>query len=75
MMRPCGCAEEILQRIRGEYREMPGLRLSLTQACRLLGLERSACEAYLNALMDEGFLVCGRNGAYARLDAGSPRGS
>lgn len=73
MTRPCGCADEILQRIRGEYREMPGLQLSLTQACRLWGLEPSPCEAHLNALVDEGFLVCSRNGAYVRLDLSSPR--
>ena len=73
MSRPCGYADEILQRIRGEYREMPGLQVSLTQACRLWGLEPSACEAHLNALVNEGFLACRRNGAYVRLDFSSPR--
>lgn len=68
-----GCVKEILQRIRGEYREMLGLQVSLTQACRLWGLEPSACEAHLKALVDEGFLACNRGGAYARLDPGSPR--
>lgn len=73
MTRPCGCAKDILPRIRGEYREMPGLQVSLTQACRLWGLEASSCEANLKALVDEGFLACNRGGASARLDPGSPR--
>lgn len=72
MTRPCGGADEILRRIRGEYREMPGMQLSLTQACRLWGLDPSACEALLNALVGEGFLACRRNGAYARLDLSCP---
>lgn len=72
MTRPCGGTDEILERIRGEYREMPGLQLSLTQACRLWGLEPSACKAHLSALVDEGFLACRRTGAYVRLDLSSP---
>lgn len=67
------CADEILRRIRGEYLEMPGLRLSLTQACRLWGLDQSACEAYLKRLVELGFLACSRDGLYARLDPSSPR--
>lgn len=72
MTRPCGGTDEILERIRGEYREMPGLQLSLTQACRLWGLDPSACEALLSALVAEGFLACRRNRAYARLDRSCP---
>ena len=33
--------DEVLQRIQGEYLEMPGLRLTPAQAQRLWGLERS----------------------------------
>jgi len=53
---------------------MPGLQVSLAQACRLWGLDRSACEAYLQVLLEEGFLACRRDGRYLRCDLNSPGG-
>jgi hypothetical protein len=47
----------LVGRIRGEFREMPGLILTTPQACRLWNLDRTACEAVLQALLDEGFLA------------------
>ena len=58
----------LVWRIRGEYREMPGLSLTTSQACRLWNLDRTACQAVLQALLDEGFLaqtVAGQFVAYA----------
>jgi hypothetical protein len=46
----------MLQRIRAEYLEMPGLRLTLEQAQRLGGLERALCKTVLDALVDDKFL-------------------
>jgi hypothetical protein len=46
----------LLDRIRGEFREMPGLRVTLPQAQRLWQLEAADCEAALHALVHEGFL-------------------
>jgi hypothetical protein len=43
-------------RIRSEYQEMPGLRLTLPQAARLFGLEPASCERMLNALVVDGEL-------------------
>ena len=40
---------ELLSRIRGEFREMPGLRLSLEQAMRLWSLDRATCVDVLDA--------------------------
>ena len=57
-------APELLARIRGEYREMPGLRLSFAQACRLWQLDTSACVMVLEELIREGFLYKTRNGDY-----------
>ena len=48
--------DEVLQRIQGEYVEMPGLRLTVAQAQRLWGLERDLCDALLGALVDAKFL-------------------
>lgn len=44
------------ERVRAEYREMPGLCLSLAQAARLLGLDRPICGEVFRALVHEGFL-------------------
>jgi hypothetical protein len=56
----------LLHRIRGEFLEMPGLRLTARQAQRLWGLEASACEALLEALIDAGFLKRTGDGAFVR---------
>ena len=62
-----------LNRIRAEYLEMPGLRLTLAQAQRLYGVERALCEMVLAALVDEQFLCVKPNGAYARVTDGADR--
>jgi hypothetical protein len=48
--------QKLIDRVRAEYREMPGLRLSLAQATRLLGLDRPICTDVLHSLVREGFL-------------------
>ena len=63
--------DEVLQRIQGEFVEMPGLRLTASQAQRLWGLERDVCDALLGALVDAKFLAQTRDGAYVRRDCAS----
>jgi hypothetical protein len=60
---------DVLQRVQGEYIEMPGLRLTTAQAQRLWGLDRAACDALLGALVDAKFLFRTRDGAFVRSDA------
>ncbi len=48
--------ERLHQRIRAEYKEMPGLRLTLAQAARLFNLERQHCEDVLTTLVSSGAL-------------------
>jgi hypothetical protein len=60
----------LLKRIRAEYLEMPGLRLTLEQARRLCGVERGLCKMVLDALVAEQFLCLKADGAYARLSEG-----
>jgi hypothetical protein len=48
--------QSLLERVRAEYREMPGLSLSLAQGARLLGLDRALCDDVFHALIREGFL-------------------
>ena len=64
--------EDVLQRIQGEFLEMPGLRLTAPQAQRLWGLERGMCDALLSALVDAKFLAQTRDGAFIRPDGTRP---
>jgi hypothetical protein len=64
--------DEVLQRIQGEFVEMPGLRLTPAQAQRLWGLERGVCDALLGALVDAKFLAQTRDGAFVRMEGASP---
>lgn len=57
---------DMLQRIRGEYLEMPGLRLTTAQAQRLWGLDRRTCEHALGVLVESRFLSKTRDGAFVR---------
>ena len=54
--------------VRAEFCEMPGLRLTLTQARRLFDLSRDECREVLDALVAEGFLQRAGSGQYARAD-------
>jgi hypothetical protein len=65
--------QDILQRIRGEFLEMPGMRLTLRQAQRLWRLDESVCDAILGALVDAQFLARTRDGSFIRHDVNSPR--
>ena len=64
--------DEVLQRIQGEFVEMPGLRLTPAQAQRLWGLERAVSDALLAALVDAKFLVQTRDGAFIRMEGARP---
>ena len=65
--------EDVLQRIQGEFVEMPGLRLTAAQAQRLWGLDRAVCEELLAALVQAKFLSQTRDGAFIRTDGGPTR--
>ena len=65
--------ESLVARIRGEYREMPGLRLTFAQACRLWQLDAPTCETLLEQLVRESFLYKTSNGAYIALSATAGR--
>lgn len=61
-------SETILHRIRAEFHEMPGLKLTAAQAQRLWGIDRGACDALMNGLVTAGFLARTRDGAFVRRD-------
>jgi hypothetical protein len=66
-------ARELRLLIRAEYREIPGLSVTLAQAARLWNADRAQCLAALEALTADGFLyrsgdvyhrsTCGRRSA------------
>jgi Fic family protein len=57
---------DLLARVRMEFVEMPGMRLTRPQAQRLWNLQQSACDEVLNTLVDEGFLKQASDGAFLR---------
>ena len=56
--------DRLLRRVREEFREMPGMRLTDTQSARLFGLSKPVCERVLGALLRDGTLWKGADGRY-----------
>jgi DNA-binding GntR family transcriptional regulator len=59
--------DALLKRIRAEFLEMPGLRLTREQMQRLCGVEETPCQRVLDLLVGMKFLCVKPNGAYARV--------
>jgi hypothetical protein len=55
-----------VHRVRGEFDEMPCLRVSAAQACALFGLPDRVCEWVLGRLESDGFLARTGSGEYIR---------
>ena len=62
--------ERLHERIRAEYREMPGMRLKSEQVQRLFGIERTMCQTVLDSLVEGKFLYASLDGHYARMTDG-----
>ena len=56
----------IMERIRGEYLEMPGLQLTLPQAQKLWGLNAKDCRHVIDALVEASFLRWTASGRLVR---------
>ena len=61
---------ELLMRIRMEFLEMPGMRLTRSQARRLWNLNQTACDHVLDTLVEQGFLKQAADGAFLRQWSG-----
>lgn len=59
----------LLHRVRSEFLEMPGLRLTPAQAARLWAVDRHMSEQLLDYMTMTGFLLKSRDGAYLRASA------
>jgi len=62
--------EQLAQRIRAEYLEMPGLNLTRSQAQCLWGLDAPECERVLAFLVETGFLAHTAHDTYVRTGGG-----
>lgn len=49
--------QDLCLRVQAEFREMPGLKLTLPQAARLFSVELTRCERVLGALVHAGHLA------------------
>ena len=58
--------ERMVYRIREEFREMPGLRLTPAQATRLWGLEDETCRRVIDVLVAAEYLRWTDTGAVTR---------
>jgi hypothetical protein len=57
---------QALRRVRAEFVEMPGLKLTLCQAARLCAMDAAVCAEVLAALVRARFLVETRNASFMR---------
>ncbi|HMF98765.1 MAG TPA: hypothetical protein VKE96_30905 [Vicinamibacterales bacterium] len=60
---------DAMRRVRAEFAEMPGLRLTESQAQRLWHLDTVTCAAALGSLVDVGYLLWTRDRRIVRADA------
>jgi hypothetical protein len=63
---PLSPYEQAFNRIRAEYEEMPGMRLTPEQVERLSGVDRAVCRLVLDDLVRAQFLATGHDGLYGR---------
>jgi hypothetical protein len=64
--------QQAFERIRAEYLEMPGMRLTPPQVQRLSGAEIAICKLVLDDLVRAKFLYMGPDGSYIRGNDDAP---
>jgi hypothetical protein len=62
--------DAVLRRVRGEYREMPGMRLTIEQAMRLWSLDRTVCADTMDSLVASRYLEVDQHGRYRKARNG-----
>jgi hypothetical protein len=55
---------KLTQRIREEFEESPGLRVTIDEGARFWGLDENVCELVLSELVVNGFLARGNDQRY-----------
>ena len=69
-MRDERTCDDVVNRLRAEFSEMPGLSLKPDQVHRLCDVERAICQMVLDVLVKEEFLCVNSDGHYARPTTG-----
>jgi hypothetical protein len=62
--------DDVLNQLRAEFIEMPGMRLRVKQVQRLCVIEQTMCQQVLDSLLESHFLYLKPDGHYARLTEG-----
>ena len=65
-------ADGLIERVKTEFLEMPGLKLTGAQAQRLWALDATSCSALLETLVNTNVLFKTRDGAFMRIDRAAP---
>jgi hypothetical protein len=60
--------DTVIQRIRSEFLEMPGLRLTPAQAARLWGMDEPSCQQVISILVRSAFLRWTSSGMVVRSE-------
>ena len=58
--------DDVLNRVKGEYHEMPGMCVTRMQAQRLWGLDSATCELVLTTLLERGVVRRISRGMYVK---------
>ena len=58
--------ENVVERIRAEFEEMPGLILTMPQASRFFGIDKDLTRSVMDHLVSSAYLRWTRDGAVAR---------
>jgi hypothetical protein len=58
--------DSVVERIRAEFEEMPGLILTMPQAARFFGIDQDVTRSVMDRLVSSAYLRWTRGGALAR---------
>lgn len=64
---------EAVARLKTVFVEIPGTQLTVADASRLAGLDRSTCQVLLETLEDARFLTRSPHGLFVRRSSDSPK--
>jgi hypothetical protein len=64
--------DALVRRLESEFKEMPGLSLTLQQAVRLFSLPQGPCQRILSALVKDGAMSLRQDGRYVRRSTSNP---
>jgi hypothetical protein len=62
----------LIVRVKAEFMEMPGLKLTEAQARRLWAIDASTCSGLLKTLVNTSFLFRTRDGSFMRIERTAP---